>query len=39
MGHIEKYLGYTGTSTNAQNSCIKLSGFGVDITKVFYTDK
>ena len=32
---MEKHLGQTGTPTNVQNNCIKLSGFGVDITKVF----
>ena len=24
--HIKKHLGHTGTPTNAQNNCIKLSG-------------
>ena len=26
---------HTGTPTNVQNNCIKLSSFGVDITKLF----
>ena len=32
LAHIEKHLGHTSTLTNAQNNCIKLSDFGVDIT-------
>ena len=28
-------VGHTGTPANAQNNCIKLSGFGVDITRLF----
>ena len=28
------HLGHTGTSTSVQNNCIKLSGFGVDITRL-----
>ena len=35
LAHIKKYLGHTGTRTNVQNNCIKLSGFGVVITRVF----
>ena len=30
----KKHLGPTGTPTNVQNNCIKLSGFGVDITRL-----
>ena len=29
---MTKHLGHTGTPTNVKNSCIKLSGFGIDIT-------
>ena len=29
------HLGHTGTPTNDQNSCIKLCGFGADITRLF----
>ena len=36
---IEKYLGHTGTPKYVQNSCIKLSGFGVDTTRVFLNKK
>ena len=32
---IKKYLGHTGPLTNAQNNWIKLSGFGVEITRLF----
>ena len=32
---IKTYLGLTGTLTNAQNNWIKLSGFGVEITRLF----
>ena len=28
LEHIKKHLGHTGTPTNVQNNCIKLSGFG-----------
>ena len=35
LGHIKKCLGQTGTPANVQNNSIKLSGFGVDITKLF----
>ena len=35
LAHIKKHLGHTGTLTNVQNKFIKLSGFGVDITKYF----
>ena len=28
-------LGHTGKSTSVRNSCIKLSGCGVDVTKLF----
>ena len=35
LAHIKKYLGQTGTLANVQNNSIKLSGFGVDITKLF----
>ena len=33
--HIKKHLGHTVTATNVQNNCIRLSGFGVNITKLF----
>ena len=29
------YLGHTETTTNVQSNCIKLSGFNVDITRLF----
>ena len=32
---ILTHLGHAGTSTSVQNNCIKLSGFGVDITRLF----
>ena len=35
LAYIKQYLGHTGTLTNVQNNCIKLSRFGVDITKLF----
>ena len=35
LAQIKKHLGHTGTPANVQNNCIKLSGFGVDITKLF----
>ena len=35
LAHIKKHLGNIGKAINGQNSCIKLSGFGVDITKLF----
>ena len=35
LAYIKKHLGHTGTLTNVQNKFIKLSGFGVDITKYF----
>ena len=35
LAHIKKHLGHIGAPTNVQNNCIKLSGFGVDITKLF----
>ena len=35
LTHIKKHLDHTGTPTNVQNNCIKLSSFGVDITKIF----
>ena len=35
LAHRKKHLGHTGTLPNVQNNCIKLSGFGVDITGVF----
>ena len=35
LAHTKKHLGHTGRPTNVQNNCIKLSGFGVDITKHF----
>ena len=31
---ILTHLGHAGTSTSVQNNCIKLSGFGVDITRL-----
>ena len=36
---MKKYLDRTGTPTNVQNNCLKLSGFSVDITKFFCTEK
>ena len=35
LAHTKKHLGHTITPTNVQNNCMKLSGFGVDITKLF----
>lgn len=35
LAHTKKHLGHTVTPTNVQNNCMKLSGFGVDITKLF----
>ena len=35
LARIKKHLGHTSTLTNVQNNCIKLSDFGVDITKLF----
>ena len=35
LAHIKKHLGHTGTPTNVQNNCIKLSDFSVDISKLF----
>ena len=35
LAYIKKHLGHTGIPTNVQNNCIKLSGFGVEITKLF----
>ena len=35
LAHIKKHLGHTDTPANVQNNCIKLSGFGVDITSFF----
>ena len=32
---MKKYLSHTGTPTNFQNNCIKLSGFGDDKARVF----
>ena len=34
-GRYKKHLGHTGTLPSAQNNCIKLSGFGVTITRLF----
>ena len=34
-GTDKKHLGHAGTLANVKNNCIKLSGFGVDITRVF----
>ena len=31
LAHIKRNLCHTGTPSNVQNNCIKLSGFGVDI--------
>ena len=31
---MKKHLGHTSPPTNVQNDCIKLSGFGVNITKL-----
>ena len=33
LAQIKNHLGHTGTPTNFQNNCIKLSGFSVNITK------
>ena len=30
LAYIKIHLGHTGTPTNVQNNCIKLSGFSVD---------
>ena len=35
LARIKKHLGHASTLTNVQNNCIKLSDFGVDITKLF----
>ena len=35
LEHIKKHLCHTGSPRNVQNNCIKLSGFGVDITRLF----
>ena len=35
LASIKKHLGDTGIPTNVQNNCIKLSGFGLEITKLF----
>ena len=35
LAHIKRYLGHTDTPTNVQSNCIKLSGFGVDVTRLF----
>ena len=32
LAHLKKHLGHTGTPTSIQNDCMKLCGFGVDIT-------
>ena len=35
LAHIKKHLGHIGTLENVQNNCIKLSGFVVDVNKLF----
>ena len=35
LGTYKKHLVHTGTLTNVQNNSIKLSGFGVGITRLF----
>ena len=35
LAHIKKHLGQIGIPTNVQNNCIQLSGFGVEIIKLF----
>ena len=34
LAHVKKDLCHIGSPTNVQNSCIKLYGFGVDITRL-----
>ena len=34
LGNVKKNLGQTGTPINVRNNCIKLSCFGVDITRL-----
>ena len=36
LAHVKKYLCHTISLTNVQNNCIKLPGFGVDITRPFW---
>ena len=33
LAHIKKHLCHTGKPANIKNNCIKLSGFGVDMTQ------
>ena len=35
LAHVKTSRLYTGTPGNVQNNCVKLSGFGVVITRLF----